>query len=358
MRRNTRSIGTTRGVVLGAGGFLGGMWSLGALAAIQQVTDLDVSEVDLMVGTSAGSVLAMLLRSNLTVDDLYAAHARPDPPDTTAIPGDQESAAVDTLTSEVPAIPTSDLSWPGLPRLGIGSLPLLTRSLRRPLDARFATWCAALAPRGRGRLTDVGNAIRRLHDDRHWPTGTLVTATDYVTGERTVFGYRNGSQVAPAQAVMASCAVPAWYEPVPINGVPHIDGAVYSACNADLALGCDEVYVLAPMAALEPDRPTSPLARLERWWRRQVTTSTLAEVERLKASGASVRLLTPNADDLAVMGTNMMDAGRAQDVLLSARDSVLTGLRGTPVRRTGRRTAAAARRSIPAVGVPVASPAA
>ena len=56
--------------MLGAGGFLGAAWALGALSALQEVTDWDVTTADLMVGTSAGAVLAMLLRSGLTVDDL------------------------------------------------------------------------------------------------------------------------------------------------------------------------------------------------------------------------------------------------------------------------------------------------
>src|SRR5882724_10928720 len=75
--------GRRRAVVLGAGGFLGAAWTLGALSAVQRTTGFDVTGADLIVGTSAGSVLAMMLRAGLTVEQLCDAQLGPDaPPDT------------------------------------------------------------------------------------------------------------------------------------------------------------------------------------------------------------------------------------------------------------------------------------
>jgi NTE family protein len=123
---------------------------------------------------------------------------------------------------------------------------------------------------------------------------------------------------------MASCAVPAWYSPVRIGPVPYIDGGVCSPCNADLLAGADldEVFVLAPMASVELDSPRSPLAWLERRFRRSVTKRLHRELGRLESRGTRVTLLTPNAADLAAMGVNMMDGARREEVLRTARDSV------------------------------------
>ena len=59
-------------------------------------------------------------------------------------------------------------------------------------------------------------------------------------------------------AVMASCAIPGWYAPVSIDGRRYVDGGAWSSTNVDLlaGLGLDEVYVLAPMASFDLDRPT------------------------------------------------------------------------------------------------------
>jgi NTE family protein len=315
-----------RGLVLGAGGFLGAAWTLGALSALQEATDWDLTTADLMVGTSAGAVLAMLLRSGLTVDDLYRDQLR-----ASVGPGGPAAAALDATSgtagpgaARVSRLPDFALepSGPTFPRLGVGSWPLLLHAMRNPAQVRPAAWCAALAPRGRRQLTAIGALVDDLHEPDSWPADTYVVATNYWKGSRTVFGRTGGPQAPPSRAVMASCAVPCWYEPVEIGRIPYVDGAVYSPCNADVARDCDEVYVLAPMASLYPDRPTSALGRAERWWRRGATNRTLAEVRRLSASGVRVHVLTPDAEELAVMGANMMDGTRRKDVLRVARAAV------------------------------------
>lgn len=111
---------------------------------------------------------------------------------------------------------------------------------------------------------------------------------NYHTGERETFGRAGRPRASFTNAVMASCAAPAWYQPVPIGEVPYVDGALCSPCNADLLAGADldEVYVLAPMASFAPDRPRGPLARLERASRRVATRQTLRELSLVRAAGS------------------------------------------------------------------------
>ena len=58
-------------------------------------------------------------------------------------------------------------------------------------------------------------------------------------------------------AVCASCAIPAWYAPVRIGGRTYIDGGTASNASVDLVPPgvYDEVYVLAPMAAVRAGQP-------------------------------------------------------------------------------------------------------
>src|SRR4051795_11139914 len=48
------------GLVLGAGGVTGGSWLTGALSAIVEQTGWDPGSADVVVGTSAGSVIATI----------------------------------------------------------------------------------------------------------------------------------------------------------------------------------------------------------------------------------------------------------------------------------------------------------
>jgi NTE family protein len=294
---------------------------LGALSALESQGQISSAEADLILGTSAGSVIGALLRAGNSVEQLCAAQL------------DDSATAVAMQLAGTPAPGllldfAGEPCWPGLPRLGVGSWPLAMRALRRPWRLAPGAVCSALLPRGRRRLTTVGRLIENAFQGKAWPAGTWMVAMNYHTGAPTAFGRAGSPNTSIARAVMASCAVPGWFESVPIHRVPYIDGAVCSPCNVDLvaAEGLNEVYVLAPMASLAFDRPRDPLTLLERLWRRAATRRTMSEVARLRASGTRVRLITPNARDLEAMGANMMDNARRAIVLRSARESVGSAL--------------------------------
>ncbi len=74
-------------------------------------------------------------------------------------------------------------------------------------------------------------------------------ALDYETGRRVVFGAPGAPAAGLSDAVLASCAIPGWFEPVTIGGHRYVDGGMWSATNVDLLAeaGLDEIFVLAPM---------------------------------------------------------------------------------------------------------------
>src|SRR2546429_8988409 len=58
------------GLALGAGGVLGGAWLAGTLAALGAATGWSPAEAGLLLGTSAGSVLAALLLGGVAAGGL------------------------------------------------------------------------------------------------------------------------------------------------------------------------------------------------------------------------------------------------------------------------------------------------
>jgi NTE family protein len=143
------------------------------------------------------------------------------------------------------------------------------------------------------------------------------------------FGRPGAPQALLDEAVMASCAIPGWYAPVPIDGARYVDGGACSTTNVDLLadLGLDEVYVLAPMAAFVQDRPRRLLTRIERRIRRQVTRRLLHETAKLDGSGVALTVLTPGPEDLRAMGSNLMDPSRRLDVLETSLSTSMAALR-------------------------------
>lgn len=313
-----------RGLVLGAGGVLGAAWAMGALAALEDHVGFDARDADVLLGTSAGSVLAALLAAGLPTSVLLDNQRGVPLPGGLGLSWDHDTSTGGAL--------------PARPPLRIGSRELLRRASRREVPLRTGFW--AVVPPGRRTLEPLGRVIDEVVGAGAWAPrdGVRIVALDYVTGERVAFGAADAPPATLCQAVCASCAIPGWFAPVTIGGRVYVDGGTRSAASVDLvaADGLDEVFVLAPLASLELDRPTGVAARLERRWRRLVTARTLAEAELVRTAGARVTVICPGREDLEVIGPNLMDPSRRLDV-------VETALRTTP--RALRRAAAGVTRS-------------
>jgi NTE family protein len=297
-----------RGLVLGGGGVLGGSWAVGGLAAMQEEYGFQAADADVIVGTSAGSVLAALIGSGVTIDQLlqfYGDHVVTDGP----------LAGYDFDPTQA-----TGGKRPGMPRLlGPGSPRLVGSSLRRIGQLPMTTVVSAFMPEGTRSLERIGHLIDAITPMGEWSPhpGVWVVAMDYEDGKRVVFG-RPGAPVAPiASAVMASCAIPGWFVPVTINGRTYVDGGAVSATSIDVVAhaGLDEVYVVAPMVSFSMDRPGSVSARLERRWRAEVTKTARHEAAIVRAAGVHVRMIGPGPEDLAAIGANLMDDSRRRHVL-------------------------------------------
>jgi NTE family protein len=308
-----------RGIVLGGGGMLGAAWMVGAMVALEEVHGFNPCKADVIVGTSAGSVLAALLAAGVSPTHLHD-HQFGHPITSGPLAGyswDYERATGD--------------GRPKIPRLVPSTAKAFASSARKIRQLPPTAVLAGFMPEGKGSLERIGHLIEAITPMDEWsPHPNLwVVAMDLAQSRRVAFG-RAGSPVAPlASAVMASCAIPSWFQPVEIDGHKYVDGGACSATSVDLVadMGLDEVYVLAPMASFALDKPSNMIARLERRWRVQVTRRALHEAEKVRANGATVTMLGPGPEDLEVMGGNFMDPSRRLPVLETSLRTSMEALR-------------------------------
>ena len=302
-----------RAIVIGGGGVLGGTWAVGALSALEKELGITASDADLLVGTSAGSVLAALIACGVTTEELCQHY------------GEEKVTSGPLLGYEWNPVRATGGSRPGWPRiLRPGSPKLFGSGLLKLGELPITAVLSGLLPPGAKSLERVGHLVDAVSPLGEWaqgPSGThpgvWVVAMDYETGKRAVFG-RAGAPIASlSQAVMASCAIPGWFSPIKIGARTYIDGGAVSATSVDVLSheGFDEVYVIAPMSLTQSDHPKSLTAKLERQWRGVVSRTAANEIADVVAGGSRVFLASPTATDLTVMGTNLMDSTRRKIVL-------------------------------------------
>lgn len=251
---------TDRALVLGGGGFTGVSWMWGMLAGLAE-RGVDLRGADLVVGTSAGSVVGAGVASGLDLEERFAAQLRP-------------------LEGEVPVLMTAATKL----RFGLAMLG------REPQEARRRIAAIAL------RVPTVPEEERlRLVGDRllvtDWPdTALKVTAVDAATGE--VVAFDRESRVPLRQAVTASCAVPGVWPPITVGARRYVDGGLASPANADVAAGYARVVVVAPIV-----RGIGPITGVD------------VQVARLREH-SRVALVSPDAHARAAIGRNALDPGR------------------------------------------------
>lgn len=253
-------------LVLGGGGITGIAWEVGLLAGLAE-HGVDLSDADLVVGTSAGSVVGALLTSGADLQELFARQL--DPP---------------------VAEPLARMGARSMLRWGWA----MARS-RDPQQARMRIGRMALAaatvPEAQRREV-IGSRLGALP----WPDRSLlVTAVDATSGEFVVFDRASRVGDVPVSlldAVSASCAVPGVYPPITIGTRRWIDGGVRSATNADVAVGYERIAVLAPIT---------------RGFRRSQGAD--VEVAALREQ-ASVALVAPDADARRAIGSRVLDPSR------------------------------------------------
>ena len=289
----------------------------GALPAVEGRLGRPLSEADLVVGTSAGSVLAAALRCRVPVESIVV----------------HQQGAGPVLAGWTAGLDRESGPWPPLPRLRVGSLRLLGSAARTPGQMNPWVVASALLPQGRAHhdaLTALLHEVLAQADghitpgSQPWPRDpTWIMCLDYDSGHRVAFGRTDTPKASLTEAVVASCSIPGWHQPAVIDGRRYVDGAIASTTSLELIAqtDIDEVVVLAPMSSYQTDRPRNPAAQAERLLRHFYTVQLTHEAAKVRSMGITVTLLTPGPEDLAAIGSNLMDPTRREQVLEVSRQT-------------------------------------
>ena len=322
-------------LVLGAGGVVGHAFHVGVLSALVAELGWDARRAQLIVGTSAGSVVGGSLRAGLGPADMRRRLAGEQlSPEGFDLVRRAEAAVAAVAASDVRSNGDDDVDTAEetafstiARRLRIASPERVRRALREPWRVTPGSLVSAVLPVGR-RSTAHLRAPYDAMIGTGWPDADVwIVAVELDVGLRVVFGRSGAPVVTVGEAVEASCAIPGYFSPVTIDGARYVDGAVHSTTNADLVAECesppDLAIVCAPMSAVTGAVPRTQTLSLRQLVRRQVA----GEIAVLRARGITTVTFQPTADDLAVMLGDTMDSAKASSVCAQVVQSTRTHVR-------------------------------
>ncbi|OZF38395.1 patatin [Rhodococcus sp. 14-2483-1-1] len=274
---------TRRALVLGGGGVAGIAWQTGVLLGLAE-SGADVTDAEMLLGTSAGSSVAAQISSGATLAELFERQADESKQDDEP----HAEATIDELVSMLArAAQNSDGS---------------------AIDTRRRIGSEALAA---STITERERRaiIERRLPSHSWPIRDLrIVTVDALTGRHRVLD--RGSGVQLVDAVAASCAIPGMWPPVTIGDHRYVDGGIRASENADLAVGFEKVLVFR-VGALDLEHDPFDIER-----------------ERLVKGGSKVEVVAPDANSSAAIGPDATDvavrsaaavAGRAQGNAIAGR---------------------------------------
>jgi predicted acylesterase/phospholipase RssA len=339
--RRARRSRSKSALVLGGGGFTGGVYEIGALRALDLLAvNRTVNEFDVYVGTSAGSFIASMAANGVTPEEMMRVVNQ-------QVPTPFRDIDLGTLLR--PNYLDFAKSAALMPLRMLGIARTLASNLRSVSMMDIVVGLAEGLPPGvydgsgiEGYLGDVLGDLDRTADFRLLGRELYLPATDLDTCERVVLGDEGWEDVPIPTAVAASTALPMVYKPVDVKGRHLVDGGLRSTTNLDVAVehGAKLVVVINPLVPYVNDFqkmiPTMFGSRV-----RRVTDMGFPQIgyqafklltyQRLhdsvkqwseKYQGVDIILIEPEPNDELMFETNIMNFTKRVEIARHGFESV------------------------------------
>jgi len=343
-RRRGRKRPSKTALVLGGGGFTGGVYEIGALRALDLLAvNSTVNNFDVYVGTSAGSFVASMLANGVTPDEMMQVINR-------RVPSELEDLDLGTVLrpnylgflEKVAMLPLRSLELArSLASMGRFSAMDVGVGLAEALPTGFYS--------GGGIAEYIAAALNegeRVDDFRLLDKELYLTATDLDTCERITFGEAGWDDVPISKAIQCSTALPIVYKPVDLKGRQLVDGGIRSTTNVDIAVekGAKFIVVVNPLVPyvndFEKTIPTvfgTRVRRVSDMGLPAIANQTFRLIAHARLHqaveqwqerypGVDIILVEPESNDELMFGTPIMDYSRRLKIARHGFESVTATL--------------------------------
>ena len=272
-------------LVLAGGAVSGGAFKVGGLKALDDfLVNRKVADLDLYVGLSAGSMLAVSLAGGITPDEMIKVLEGTSTRFNQLSPMDFYKPNLREFVERPAKFAYDLLAYaPGVAYELARQIPQLPKALAPSLRAFVKKPSYTRAEVVAMKLIEHVSPTREIPAlTNHIPTGFFnnnglerwlrknlerirlpndfrgfeekrgrrlyIAACDVDTAERVIFGADENCDLTISQAVQASTALPIFYKPPRLNGVDYMDGGIRNTANIDVAIekGADLIICYNP----------------------------------------------------------------------------------------------------------------
>jgi predicted acylesterase/phospholipase RssA len=334
-------------LVLGGGGFTGGVYEIGALRALDLLAvNSTVNNFDVYVGTSAGAFIAALSANGVTPEEMMK-----------VVTGQGNLPFKDVDLGDLLHLNLMEFARKGA-LMPLRALALARQLISQPGGVSMMDVVMGLADglpsglyTGDGIEKYLGKVLSepgRTDRFSELDCELYLTATDLDTCERVVLGLDGADDVPISTAVRASGALPMVYAPVKVHDRELIDGGMVSTTNLDIAIqaGAKLVVVINPIVPFINDFATH-ITTLQGRRPRRVSDMGFAQIgyqvfklvahQRLhelaksweeRYPGVDIILIEPEPTDELMFQTSMMSFTSRVEIARHGFESVTKKLAG------------------------------
>ncbi len=242
------------GLALAGGGPEGSIYEIGAVRALDEsIEGLDLNDLDIYIGVSAGAFITACLANNLSTAQMCRAIIKPEPGEHPFVPENFMSPAIGHFVRSGLKVPRllAEAFWDMIAHPVDSSLfePMTRLSRALPVGVFRNEPIRAY-------LEKIFSMHGRTDDFRKLKRKLVVVATDLDSGRSVRFGEPGLDHVPISTAVQASTALPGLYPPVLIDGRYYVDGVLLKTVHASVALeeGADLVLCVNPIVPVDTIR--------------------------------------------------------------------------------------------------------
>ncbi len=285
------------GIALAGGGFMGAVYELGALAAIEEaLPGIDLYRAKAYVGVSAGAFVAAGLANQIPVREmvrLFVSEGQRDGFDPSRMMRPNLRELMQRARRLPPLLASAAWHYATRPSSAAASF----RRVGKALPAGFFDAAA-----GEQFLKKLFSGDGRTDDFRVLSTKLRVVATDLDSAQAVEFGAAGFDHVPISRAVLASASLPGVFPPVEIDGHHFVDGALRKTLHASVPLneGAELLLCLNPIVPLDTTHSSGRKKHLVDAGLPGVMAQTLRSLIHSRISVGMQRYKTayPNADIL------------------------------------------------------------